>query len=106
MLPGIGGVEYLVIAALIIIFVGPKDLPTVLRTFGRWWGKLKNISREFKKSIDTIMYDTGIDDIKSTIKKTDPKKFTDDMRDSFNDSIMEQTKEEIKNENNKDKVDK
>ena len=46
------------------------------------------------------MYDTGIDDIKSTIKKTDPKKFTDDMRDSFNDSIMEQTKEEIKNEKN------
>ena len=38
MLPGIGGVEYLVIAALIIIFVGPKDLPAVLRTFGRWWG--------------------------------------------------------------------
>ena len=41
MLPGIGGVEYLVIAALIIIFVGPKDLPAVLRTFGRWWVKLE-----------------------------------------------------------------
>ena len=45
MLPGIGGVEYLVIAALIIIFVGPKDLPAVLRTFGRWWGKIRNFSR-------------------------------------------------------------
>ena len=49
MLPGIGGVEYLVIAALIIIFVGPKDLPAVLRTLGRWWGKIRNISREFKR---------------------------------------------------------
>ena len=43
MLPGIGGVEYLVIAALIIIFVGPKELPTVLRTFGRWWTKIKKL---------------------------------------------------------------
>ena len=106
MLPGIGGVEYLVIAALIIIFVGPKDLPTVLRTFGKWWGKLKNISREFKKSIDTITYDAGIDDIKSAIKKKDPKKFTDDMRDSFNDSIMEQTKEDDRSKKEKDEVDK
>ena len=104
MLPGIGGVEYLVIAALIIIFVGPKDLPTVLRTFGKWWGKLKNISREFKKSIDTITYDTGIDDIKSTIEKTNPKKFTDDMRDSFNNSIKEQTKEDDGPEKNKDEI--
>ena len=41
MLPGIGGVEYLVIAALIIIFVGPKDLPAVLRTFGSGGVKLE-----------------------------------------------------------------
>ena len=46
MLPGIGGVEYLVIAALIIIFVGPKELLTVLRAFGRWWTKIKNFSRD------------------------------------------------------------
>ena len=54
MLPGIGGVEYLVIAALIIIFVGPKELPTVLRAFGRWWTKIKNFSREFRSSINEI----------------------------------------------------
>ena len=60
MLPGIGGVEYLVIAALIIIFVGPKDLPTVLRTFGRWWTKIKNFSREFRSSINEIAADTAL----------------------------------------------
>ena len=61
MLPGIGGVEYLVIAALIIIFVGPKELPTVLRAFGRWWTKIKNFSRDFRTSINEIAADTGID---------------------------------------------
>ena len=88
MLPGIGGVEYLVIAALIIIFVGPKDLPAVLRTFGRWWGKIRNFSREFKSSVNQIASEAGVDDIKSSVENANPKNFTDEMRDSINETIM------------------
>lgn len=94
MLPGIGGVEYLVIAALIIIFVGPKDLPGVLRTLGRWWGKIRNISKEFKSSIDTIANETGIDDIKKNIENNSQKSFTDEMRDSINQSIIDDEKKD------------
>ena len=96
MLPGIGGVEYLVIAALIIIFVGPKDLPAVLRTLGRWWGKIRNISREFKSSINSITNETGIDDIKKNIENDNPKSFTDEMRDSINQSIIDDEKNDEK----------
>jgi len=98
MLPGVGGVEYLVIAALIIIFVGPKDLPSVLRTFGRWWGKIKNFSREFKASVNDIAAETGIDEIKSSVEKNKPKKFTDEMRDSINESIKADEKKDDKSE--------
>ena len=96
MLPGIGGVEYLVIAALIIIFVGPKDLPGVLRTLGRWWGKIRNISKEFKSSIDAIVNETGIDDIKKNIENNSQKSFTDEMRDSINQSIIDDEKNDEK----------
>ncbi len=98
MLPGIGGVEYLVIAALIIIFVGPKDLPTVLRTFGRWWGKIRNFSREFRSSINEIAKETGVDDIKSKVENTNPKNFTDEMRDSINKNIIQSEKRKKENE--------
>tara|TARA_X000001036_G_C20552208_1_gene754855 strand:+ start:365 stop:664 length:300 start_codon:yes stop_codon:yes gene_type:complete len=98
MLPGVGGVEYLVIAALIIIFVGPKDLPSVLRTFGRWWGKIKNFSREFKASVNDIAAETGIDEIKSSLEKNKPRKFTDEMRDSINESIKADEKKDDKSE--------
>ena len=98
MLPGVGGVEYLVIAALIIIFVGPKDLPSVLRTFGRWWGKIKNFSREFKASVNDIAAETGIDEIKSSVEKNKPKKFTDEMRDSINESIKADKKKDDQSE--------
>ena len=94
MLPGVGGVEYLVIAALIIIFVGPKDLPSVLRTFGRWWGKIKNFSKEFKASINDIAAETGIDEIKASVEKNKPKNFTDEMRDSINESIKADEKKD------------
>ena len=98
MLPGVGGVEYLVIAALIIIFVGPKDLPSVLRTFGRWWGKIKNFSREFKVSVNDIAAETGIDEIKTSVEKNKPKNFTDEMRDSINESIKADEKKDDKSE--------
>jgi sec-independent protein translocase protein TatB len=96
MLPGVGGVEYLVIAALIIIFVGPKDLPAVLRALGSWWGKIKNFSREFKASINSIAKETGIDDIKSSVENIKPKSFTDEMKDSINESIKEDEKKNDK----------
>ena len=99
MLPGIGGVEYLVIAALIIIFVGPKDLPAVLRTFGRWWwGKIRNFSREFRSSINEIAKETGVDDIKSKVENTNPKNFTDEMRDSINKNIIQSENQKKENE--------
>ena len=98
MLPGIGGVEYLVIAALIIIFVGPKDLPAVLRSLGRWWGKIRNFSREFRSSINEIAKETGVDDIKSKVENTNPKNFTDEMRDSINKNIIQSENQKKENE--------
>ena len=97
MLPGIGGVEYLLIAALIIIFVGPKDLPVVLRGIGKWWGKIRNFAIDFKSSINQIASETGVEDIKSSVEDLDSKKFTDEMRDSINKSIVDS-----ESKNNKD----
>ena len=96
MIPGIGGVEYLVIATLIISFVGPKDLPGVLRTLGKWWGKIRSISREFKSSINSIANEAGIDDIKKDIEDVGSKSFTDEMIDSINQSILDDEKNDEK----------
>ena len=88
---------YLLIAALIIIFVGPKDLPVVLRGIGKWWGKIRNFATDFKSSINQIASETGVEDIKSSVEDLDSKKFTDEMRDSINKSIVDS-----ESKNNKD----
>ena len=51
--------------------------------------KIKNFSREFRSSINEIAADTGIDEIKSSVEKKKPNRFTDEMRESINKSILD-----------------
>lgn len=48
----IGWSEFLVIIVVILIVVGPKDLPRILRTFGQWSGKAKSYARDFQRTIE------------------------------------------------------
>jgi len=101
MLPGVGGFEYLFIAILIIIFVGPKDLPSVIRTFGKYFGKLKKFTREFKSSINEFAKESGVDDVKSSIEKAKPINLTEEITNSINETIKKTTDSDKINENDK-----
>jgi sec-independent protein translocase protein TatB len=48
----IGWSELLVILVVILIVVGPKDLPRVVRTFGQWSGKARSYARDFQRTIE------------------------------------------------------
>ena len=50
----IGWPELILIAALTVIVIGPKELPVVLRALGRWVGKARALAREFRGSIEEI----------------------------------------------------
>jgi sec-independent protein translocase protein TatB len=63
----IGWTELLAIAVLTIIVVGPKDLPKVLRTVGQWTAKARSITREFQNSLDDMVRQTDLDEIKREI---------------------------------------
>ena len=66
----IGWTELLAIAVLTIIVVGPKDLPKVLRTIGQWTAKARSITREFQNSLDDMVRQTDLDEIKREIDAT------------------------------------
>ena len=46
----VGWTEILVIAIVLIIVVGPKDLPQMLRTFGRIVTKMRGMASDFPSS--------------------------------------------------------
>ncbi len=62
---GIGSAELLMIAIIALIVVGPKDLPKLLKTLGKYVGKIKSMARDFQGHIDDAARETGVDDLKS-----------------------------------------
>ena len=60
----IGWSEMLLIAVVAIIVIGPKDLPKALRAVGQWVGKARSIAREFQSSVDQMIADAELDEMK------------------------------------------
>ena len=60
----IGWTELLVIAVVMIIVVGPKDLPAMLRTMGRYAGKLRRTAAEFRGQFEDAIRDSELDEIR------------------------------------------
>ena len=48
-MPQIGWFEILIIAAIAIIVVGPKDFPVVLKKIGSWIGTVKKYKKKYKR---------------------------------------------------------
>ena len=64
----IGWPELAVVAVIALIVIGPKDLPGILRTAGRWAGKARAMANEFRRSIDNMVSDAGLDDVKKDVE--------------------------------------
>lgn len=78
----IGWSELLVIAVVMIVVVGPKDLPKMLRAFGKATGKLRATASEFRTHFDEALREAELDEVKKTIdgvKKYDPRKTVTDL---------------------------
>jgi len=51
----IGWSELLVVATVAIVVVGPKDLPRMLRSFGRTMGQVRRMSNDFKRQFNEAL---------------------------------------------------
>lgn len=64
----IGGWELLVIGALALIIVGPKDLPRMVRSVGQWVAKARGLAREFQSGMEEAARDADLHDLKKATK--------------------------------------
>jgi len=64
----IGWTEMAVIALVVIIFIGPKELPGMLRTLGQWVSKARAMAREFQDGLEDMARETGLDEAKREIE--------------------------------------
>ena len=63
----IGWPELFIIAVVVLLVVGPKDLPKVLRTVGHFAGKARAITREFRGHVDDMIRDSELEDVRDQI---------------------------------------
>ena len=77
MLPDFGWSELLVIAIVLIVIVGPKDLPKMLRTFGKTTSSLRKMAGDFRRQFDDALKEAELDDVRqiaSDLKGLDPRR--------------------------------
>jgi sec-independent protein translocase protein TatB len=69
MLFDLGMSELLLIAVVALIVIGPKDLPRALRVAGYWVKKARTLSREFQSSVEQMIREAELDEMRQELKK-------------------------------------
>jgi len=72
---GLGWGEVVVIGIVALIAIGPKELPSVLRTLGQWMGKVRRMANEFQGQFHEALREAEFADL---------KKHADDITSSVN----------------------
>lgn len=108
---GISSSEFLIILVIALIVIGPQKLPEMIRTVGKWVGKIQHFTNsvkneltnefelnEIKKSIEELKQSSELQKLKEELEST-KKGVTQSLR-SF-ESSMNETEEKVKEEQKK-----
>lgn len=77
MLPEIGGLEWLVIAVVALVVIGPKDLPVMMRKLGQFTARLRGMANEFRASFDEMARQSELDDLRKEVEAMRRGQFAD-----------------------------
>jgi sec-independent protein translocase protein TatB len=63
----IGWSELLLIGVVALIFIGPKELPTVLRMVGQWLTKIRRMASDFQSQFHEAMREAEMAELKKQV---------------------------------------
>ena len=58
--------EFLLIGVVALIFIGPKELPAVLRTLGQWTRRIRSMAADFQNQFQEAMREAEMADLKKS----------------------------------------
>ncbi len=80
----IGWTELLVIAVVLIVVVGPKDLPPMLRAFGKMTQRARKVAGEFRAQFDEALREADLDEVRQTLTDAQKLNPVNTLREAMN----------------------
>ena len=103
----IGFPEFLLISFVLLIVVGPKDLPKVLRSITTFIRKIKTMASQFHSGIDDLANESEISDLRKEVTKIEDNSIIDseinnikDLQNEINVKSLKDDVNKIKNSEN------
>lgn len=91
----IGASELLVIVIVAVLVIGPKDLPLALRTAGRWIGKVRRVSAQFRTGFDAMVREAEMEDMEKKWKEQNAKIMAEHPGDASGEGVSTGAGEEM-----------
>ncbi|WP_374656199.1 Sec-independent protein translocase protein TatB [Dongia sp.] len=95
----IGWSEMAIIAVVILVVLGPKELPHALKTFSHWMRAARKLGSEFQSGVNEIVRDAELEDAKRELQKISKQPISDkiekaidpagDLKKAINEPIAE-----------------
>jgi len=79
-MPTIGWFEILIIVAIAIIVVGPKDFPIMLKKIGSWIGSIKRYVGNVQNEVSSLAENPIENELNENIDKKDQKGKNDEAK--------------------------
>ena len=90
--------EIFLIGIIVVVVIGPKDLPKFIKQIGLLAKNIRKISSDFKSSINEIAEETEIKDLAKSVKEVKKIKDGINIKKNFQNelNIVEETVKDVK----------
>ena len=86
--PDIGVSEMIVVAAIALIVVGPKDLPLLMRRVGQFIARLRGMANEFRASFEDMARQSELEELRKEVEAMRAGQYAPNMQDASVDQVF------------------
>ena len=65
----------LILMVVALVVIGPKDLPKVMRTLGRWTAQIRAMAEQFRRNFDDMARQTELEELRAQVQALKERPF-------------------------------